>query len=119
MAELEDYPVSGTWDGVVLFDAIFHLPRSTHEPLLGRIFAALPQGGVLVMTSGGSAGDEGPFIDTMFGVEFFYDAFPRDELVTRCAALGFRVETSVMLNEPDGLRDKGRLGLLLSRPARS
>jgi len=117
-AEIEDCPIGGPWHGVVCFDALFHLPRSTHEPILRRIFEALVPGGVLVLTSGGSATDEGPFTDTMFGVEFFYDAFPRDELVGRCETLGYRVEKRVMLNEPDGARDKGRLGLLLSKPAR-
>jgi SAM-dependent methyltransferase len=116
-AELEDYAIPGTWQGIICFDALFHLPRAAHEPLLRRIFRALDQGGVLLLTSGGSIADEGPFTDTMFGVEFYYDAFPREELIERCTAIGYRVLSRVMLNEPNGARDKGRLGLLLGRPA--
>jgi predicted TPR repeat methyltransferase len=118
-AELEDCTIGGPWHGVVCFDVLFHLPRSTHDAILQRVLESLTPGGMLVLTSGGSANDAGPFTDTMFGVEFFYDAFPRDELVSRCEALGYRVETRVMLNEPDGARDKGRLGLLLAKPGPS
>jgi len=116
-SEIEDCVIGGPWDGVVCFDVLFHLPRSIHEPILQRIFEALIPGGVLVLTCGGSATDVGPFSDTMFGVEFFYDAFPRDELVALCEGLGYDVMNRVMLNEPDGARDKGRLGLLLTKPS--
>ena len=103
------------WDGIVIFDVLFHLPRAMQEQIIARARTALDPGGPLLLTAGGSVTDVGPFTDTMFGAEFWYDAFPRSELVELCVALGYRAEVEVLLNEPDGGRDKGRLGLLLTR----
>jgi SAM-dependent methyltransferase len=113
--EIEDYQIAAQWDGVVLWDVIFHIPRARHRGILTDIFAALAPGGMLVLTSGGSIDDPGPFTDMMFGVDFFYDALPRQALVDLCLTLGYTLESQVMLNQPDGGRDKGRLGLLLAR----
>jgi hypothetical protein len=103
----------------VIFDVLFHLPRAVQEQIITRARDALDPGGPLLLTAGGSEADVGPFTDTMYGVEFWYDAFPRRELVERCVALGYRIEVEVLLNEPDGGRDKGRLGLLLHKTGRS
>jgi SAM-dependent methyltransferase len=116
-ADVASWPMTGRWDGIVIFDVLFHLPRAIQEQIIARARTALDPGGLLLLTAGGSSGDVGPFTDTMFGAEFWYDAFPRAELVRRCVAIGFKVEVEVLLNEPDGGRDKGRLGLLLTRTA--
>ena len=39
--DIEDFSIEGKYDGVVLWDSIFHLPHEVHEKLLERIFGAL------------------------------------------------------------------------------
>jgi SAM-dependent methyltransferase len=112
--DVASWPMTGRWDGIVIFDVLFHLPRDVQAQIIARARDALAPGGPLLLTAGGNVADIGPFTDTMFGAEFWYDAFPRAELVKRCQALGYRVDVEVLLNEPDGGRDKGRLGLLLT-----
>lgn len=114
-AEMEDYRIAGMYDGVVLWDALFHLPRAEHRLILEKIFSALKPGGLLILSSGGSEKSLPPFVDFMFGVPFFYDAYPVDEFIGICNAIGFTVARFRVLNEPDGDRDKGRIGVVLSK----
>lgn len=108
--------VKGGFDGAVMWDVLFHLPRETHIPILESIYTRLHPGGCLIFTSGGCHDNIPPFTDHMFGVEFYYDAMPPDQTVRSCEALGFKVREYAVLNQPDGGRDKGRIGLLVSRP---
>jgi SAM-dependent methyltransferase len=115
-AEFDAFELAeGAYSGIVFWDALFHLPRAEHVPLLRRLHAALAPGGHLLLTSGGCDDAIPAFTDFMYEVEFFYDAYPPAELRRHCAALGFCVVDDVLLNTPDGARDKGRLGLLLAR----
>lgn len=114
-AEMEDYQIAGVYDGVVLWDALFHLPRAEHRPILEKIFGALKPGGSLILSSGGSEKSLPPFVDFMFGVPFFYDAHPVNEFIGICNDIGFTVTRLEVLNEPDGDRDKGRIGVVLSK----
>jgi SAM-dependent methyltransferase len=114
-AEMEDYQMAGAYDGVVLWDALFHLPRAEHRPVLAKISGSLKPGGSLILSSGGSRESLPPFVDFMFGVPFFYDAYPVNEFIGICNAVGFTVARFEVLNEPDGDRDKGRIGVVLSK----
>ena len=40
-AEMEDFILDDTFDGVICWDALFHLERSTHRPILEKIRDAL------------------------------------------------------------------------------
>jgi SAM-dependent methyltransferase len=114
-AEIEEYVIEDDYVGIVLWDVLFHLPRESHRPLLTSIFNALPGNGLLILSSGGSKESLAPFTDTMFGVEFYYDAYPVDEFIDLCGSIGFEVVKFEVLNEPDGGRDKGRIGVVLAR----
>ena len=79
---------------------------------------ALPQlkpNGVLILSNGGSENDIPAFTDQMFGHTFFYDSFTVKQLLNHCFDIGFEVIASVTVNEPDGKRDKGRLGIILRK----
>ena len=102
------------FNGVVLWDVVFHIPRKNHENILRNIYTFLHPGGLLIVSSGGS--ENPPFTDTMFGVEFFYDAHAPENLLSLCKEIGFRLVSHAVLNEPSGNRDKGRIGLILSKP---
>ncbi|PSW22075.1 class I SAM-dependent methyltransferase [Photobacterium sanctipauli] len=113
--ELEEYSITEQYHGVVIWDSLFHLPRDYHRPILEQVFKALPEQGVVILSSGGSDEDIPAFTDYMFDIEFYYDALPMAQLVKTCEEMGFTLVKRVMVNEPDGKRDKGRLGLVLTR----
>ena len=114
-AAIESWTPAETYAGILFWDVLFHLPRDLHGPLLVRLREALEPGGLLLLTSGGCTEDIAPFTDFMFGVEFHYDGWPVAAFVELCEKSGYRVLRQVQLNEPDGGRDKGRMGLLLRR----
>ncbi|MBY7855689.1 class I SAM-dependent methyltransferase [Vibrio fluvialis] len=116
-SELESFEPVGHYHGVIIWDSMFHLPRHEHLTLLGKVFEALEPEGVVILSSGGSDTDLPPFTDIMLGHEFFYDAFPVPVLLRHCREMGFRILRHELVNEPDGGRDKGRLGVLLQKSA--
>ncbi|EKO3478660.1 class I SAM-dependent methyltransferase [Vibrio fluvialis] len=116
-SELESFEPVGHYHGVIIWDSMFHLPRHEHLTLLGKVFEALEPEGVVILSSGGSDTDLPPFTDIMLGHEFFYDAFPVSVLLRHCREMGFRILRHELVNEPDGGRDKGRLGVVLQKLA--
>ena len=96
-----------TFDAVVCWDSLFHLPRTDHEPVIRRIHRWLAPGGRLMVSSGGMVEAEG-FTDTMFGQEFYYDSLPPDRMVAMIEETGFSIVRAEMCNPPDGDRDKGK-----------
>ncbi|MBY7975971.1 class I SAM-dependent methyltransferase [Vibrio fluvialis] len=116
-SELESFEPVGHYHGVIIWDSMFHLPRHEHLALLGKVFEALEPEGVVILSSGGSDTDLPPFTDIMLGHEFFYDAFPVPVLLRHCREMGFRILRHELVNEPDGGRDKGRLGVVLQKSA--
>lgn len=112
-AELETYDIDSAYQGIILWDCLFHIPREHHEPILSKIYRALETGGAAIISSGGSDQNIPAFTGTMFDVEFYYDAYPVDDLVNLCKKIGFSILKQKLVNKPDGIRDKGRLGLLL------
>lgn len=113
--DIERYESQERFDGVILWDVIFHIERERHAALLRRVRDLLCPCGYLVVTSGGSANP--PFTDVMFGEEFYYDAHPPQVFLKICDGAGFDVEEFAVLNEPDGGRDKGRIGVVLRQRA--
>ncbi|MBL4239721.1 class I SAM-dependent methyltransferase [Vibrio fluvialis] len=116
-SELESFEPVGHYHGVIIWDSMFHLPRHEHLTLLGKVFEALEPEGVVILSSGGSDTDLPPFTDIMLGHESFYDAFPVPVLLRHCREMGFRILRHELVNEPDGGRDKGRLGVVLQKSA--
>lgn len=111
--DLTQIELTDSYQGIVLWDAIFHLPRQEHAPLLSKAFKALAPGGRMLLSSGGSESDIPAFTDTMFDVVFYYDAHNIHDLLELCKSIGFQIEQFEVLNKPDGKRDKGRIGLML------
>ena len=115
-APMESYEISAQFQGVVIWDSLFHLPRNSHENILRRVYQHLEKNGVVLLTSGGSNSEEEPFTDEMFGVTFYYDSFPIPTLLQLVHNIGFKIAVQALLNKPDGNNDKGRIGLLLNKP---
>jgi 2-polyprenyl-3-methyl-5-hydroxy-6-metoxy-1,4-benzoquinol methylase len=119
--ELEDFRAEqwrarDPFDGAVCWDCLFHIPRERHRGILAELARSVRAGAPLILSSGGS--EQAPFTDVMFDVEFFYDAHPPAALLALCREIGFEVAEFLVLNAPDGKRDKGRIGVILkNKPA--
>jgi cyclopropane fatty-acyl-phospholipid synthase-like methyltransferase len=109
LADLETVVLEGEYDAAICWDALFHIERKHHEPILKKIAAALRANSRLILTAGGS--ENPPFTDKMFGEEFFYDSFSPDETIKLVENAGFQIITSEIIDIPDGKKDKGRIAI--------
>ncbi|TCS37050.1 methyltransferase family protein [Paucimonas lemoignei] len=117
LAKLEDYPFTGQYGGIICWDALFHIERGYHESILQRMATSLVPGGRLMLTVGGS--DHPPFIDCMFGREFFYDSFPPHTVEQMITTLGLEILLAEFMNLPTDGRDKGRYAIVAAKPSLS
>ncbi len=107
---IESFVASEQFDAIVCWDALFHIERSWHEPLLRRFADRLVPGGRLMLTFGGS--DHPAFTDTMFGQTFFYDSHPPQRMLGLLAEAGFDPVIRELTNPPTSGRDKGRYAVV-------
>jgi len=117
-AEIEEYTILESYEAVVLWDVLFHIPRQKHKTILEKIYNSLCLNGTLILSSGGSSKDIPAFTDFMFDVEFYYDSFIPLDLISICEKIGFKVKQSLMVNQSDGKRDKGRMGIILQKTSK-
>lgn len=109
-ARMEDFEPDESYDGAVAWDALFHVPREHHEPILRKVLGSMRQGARLVLAVGGS--DHPAFTDTMYGQPFFYDSHAPDTVLELLKSLGAAIEHAEFINLPTGGRDKGRYGIV-------
>jgi SAM-dependent methyltransferase len=77
-----------SFDGVVSFYTLFHLPREQHRSLLGRIARWLSPGGHLLATVANSA-HPGYTEDDFFGATMYWSHFQSEWYETALRDLGF------------------------------
>lgn len=115
---IEHVHLEETFDAVVCWDALFHVPRQHWPEVIRKIHGWLRRGGGLMMSSGGVVEPVGKgFTDTMFGHEFYYDSLPPDELVGLLEEVGFDILLAEMCDLPDGGRNRGKWATVASRNA--
>lgn len=114
-ADITEFTIKTPLGGVVLWDSLFHLPRGQHATVLRNIHSCLCPQGVVLVSSGGSIAEIPPFVDSMFGETFFYDAWPVETFRGLCRSEGFIEVRMEMVNRPDGGRNKGRIGMILQK----
>jgi hypothetical protein len=100
--------------GALLWDSLFHILRTEHEPILRNVVNGLTPGDRIMLTVGGSA--HPAFTDFMYGQEFFYDSNTPEETEQILLRLGCRVVIGEYMNVPDGERDKGRYAIIAEKP---
>ena len=107
--QMEDFQLDETFDAVVCWDCLFHLPRQLYQPVISKIHHWLVPGGRFMVSSGVLV-DEHPegFTDTMFGYEFYYDSLSPDDMVSVIEKAGFKIILAEVCDPPDGDRDKGK-----------
>ena len=110
---IEDYASDDAFDGILCWDALFHIDRAVHQRLLTGSAAMLRPNGRLMLTAGGSA--HPAFTDRMFDHEFGYDSHPPETLLALLDAEGFEVVLYEFMNRPTGGRDKGRVAIVAER----
>jgi len=96
------------YDGAVVWDALFHIPREHHESILRTVLRSMRKGSTLILTVGGS--EHPPFTVTLFGRTFFYDSHAPVVVLEILRSLGTIVEHAECINLPTSGRDKGRSG---------
>lgn len=109
-SRIEDFESVEPFDGLVCWDAMFHIERRWHKQLIRRMSGMLVDGGRLMLSVGGS--DHPAFTDTMYGETFFYDSHPPDVELELLRAAGFEFVVLEFTNVPDGGRDKGRYAVV-------
>lgn len=66
----------GTYDVIVAWDSIFHVPHGAQGPVVEKLCDALAPGGVLVFTAGGVNGE---ITGEMEGRTFYYSSLADDD----------------------------------------
>ncbi len=86
-----DFP-PGSFDGIVSFYAVFHVPRQDHPELFRRFARWLRPGGLLLVTV--AARDDGPGYteDDFFGQTMYWSNFGPAAYRRFLAEAGFRIE---------------------------
>lgn len=113
---MEEVEFDETFDAVVCWDSLFHLPRQLYQPVIGKIHRWLVPGGRLMVSSGFLVDDTPDgFTDTMFGHNFYYDSLSPEDMVAVIEETGFKILLAEACNLPDGARDKGKWATVAER----
>lgn len=80
---------AGSFDAVVSFYAIFHLPREEHEALFGRIHRWLKPGGYLMASL--AFPNEEAYTEEFFGVEMYWSNYSIGEYEAMLTRRGFEL----------------------------
>lgn len=110
---METYDPREGYQGAIIWDSLFHVRRTEHEPILRKVVRGLPSGGRVMLTVGGSA--HPAFTDFMYGQEFYYDSNTPEETEQFLCQFGCRLVIAEYMNMPDGDRDKGRYAIVAEK----
>jgi cyclopropane fatty-acyl-phospholipid synthase-like methyltransferase len=97
-----DFP-AGTFQGVLAYDSLFHVPRAEHTALFGRIRHWLVEGGSALLTLAFvPPGREGELHTDHLGAPTFYDAWPLETSIAALQNAGLSVvDRDVLPNGPE------------------
>ena len=112
MCSLAFKPLS--FDGIVAFYSIIHIPRAEHETLLGRLFDWLRPGGRLVAVMGRDDWESTESDWLGLGAEMYWSHFDAETSLALVERAGFRPLLSNV--EPDPF-DGGHLFVLAEKPS--
>jgi SAM-dependent methyltransferase len=110
-----DWPAA-TFDAVVAFYSLTHLPREELEPLLARINSWLRPGGLFV-ASFGVEDDPGGIEHDWLGVEMYFSHFSARTNRRLVIEAGFEIEIAEVLVEPEDRFDARFLWIVARKRA--
>jgi 2-polyprenyl-3-methyl-5-hydroxy-6-metoxy-1,4-benzoquinol methylase len=87
MTRLEFPP--NTFDAVLAFYSLFHLPRESHGAMIGKCHSWLKPGGLLLFNYSAHA-EEGIF-PVFLGTQSFFSSFGREKIVELVESQGFEI----------------------------
>ncbi|PGH13117.1 hypothetical protein AJ79_03824 [Helicocarpus griseus UAMH5409] len=99
MMEL-DFP-GGTFNGVMAFYSIFHVPRGEQEVLIRRISGWLKAGGYLLITLGATDGSSEGFQCEFLGEDMYYSCYSEKAYGKILAREGFEVSRMEVREEEE------------------
>src|SRR5688500_13780872 len=88
--DMRTVELDGTFDGIVAWDSVFHIPRADHAALFARMARWLVPGGRLLLTLGGTG--EAGFTSEMCGATFFYSGHEPEQARALLRHAGFSIE---------------------------
>lgn len=97
-----------SFDALIAWDVLFHVPRDDHRAVFARFSAWLRPGGRLLVSLGASAG---AFTSEMFGTSFFYNAHAPAYARRLLSRAGFRI----LHFEVDDPSSRGHVAILAVR----
>ncbi|MBI3550711.1 MAG: class I SAM-dependent methyltransferase [Elusimicrobia bacterium] len=116
MDRIEQVQFDESFDAIVCWDALFHIPRRSHAGIIRKIYGWLRPGGRFMASSGGLVDEsKDGFTDMMFGQEFFYDSLTPEQMVETVKGAGFKILLAEMCEQPDGDRNKGKWATLAEK----
>jgi ubiquinone/menaquinone biosynthesis C-methylase UbiE len=89
-----------SFDAVVSFYAIFHLPREQHAALFGKIHRWLKPRGYLLASL--ALTDESPYTEDFFGTEMYWSNYGIDAYRQMLSKTGFAIERDTLLGHGYG-----------------
>lgn len=107
LSPIEEFATAREFAAVIAWDSLFHIPRQRIPAIFAKVSRWLQPQGVFACTLGGSA--QPAFDDEMFGQRFAYDSPAPSDVPALLADAGLSLREQVVLNHPDGGRDKGRI----------
>jgi SAM-dependent methyltransferase len=110
-----DFP-PGSFDAVVAFYSLTHIPRAEHAALFGRIRSWLRPGGVFVASLGVEDSPDEIEADWL-GVDMFFSHFSARVNRRLVAEAGFEVEQADVVTEPEDRHDARFLWVVARVPA--
>ena len=111
LGDMRTADLVGSFDAIVAWDSVFHVPRSEHREVFRRFRSWLRPGGGLLVSLGGSADAE--LRSQMHGATFFYSAHEPSEALRLLEGVGFQIEHW----ELDDPSSRGHIAVLARRDA--
>jgi SAM-dependent methyltransferase len=108
-----DYPPR-SYDAVVAFYSLTHVPRDEQQPLIERIRDWLRPGGVFI-ASMGVDDDPGTVEPDWLGVEMYFSHFGARRNVRMIESAHMTIESSEILSEPEDRHDARFLWIVARR----
>lgn len=89
LAEVEF--VSGSFNGAIAFDSIWHVPRQEHSTVFASMRRWIIDGGMALLTLAAAPEGDGELFTELLGARIYYDALPEAESLQLLRTAGFSI----------------------------